>query len=301
VEYAVLVAVTFTFCLVVNRKIIFEKYRIIPFIARSVGFLLLVIAALWIGGIIKLTLVKNYLFFAYFTIVRGGEYGSGNFVDAWSRRFTDSPVICIFALATIIYIVCTYKKHTTLLPYLVYPLLVLITSLRNTSISPTYVSSIFPPIFLLSGIALFEMSKGKRVVFPLLITIVIALSSAFFLRPPAIFSSGSGANKINRGLVAFFKTEHRADSNIVVPRIYLPTLHYYNSDKHFAAYAEEFDDSTKIIELLSRTSANGFLCIGRNPERWRTMLQNNYIVKTDSLQYDSHDKDHIIYYELRRL
>jgi hypothetical protein len=300
IEYAVLVAAVFILCLFVHRRSIFTQYTVLPFMMRSVGFLFLAIGVLWLGGIIKLTLVKNYLFFTYFTIVRGGEFGSGNFFDVWLHRFADSPVICILSLATVICFAFRLKKNAALLPYLAYPLLVVITSLRNTSTSPTYVSSIFPPIFLLSGIVLYELTKGKKMFIPIGIIAAIAFASFFFLKPTGIHSGDNSSDKVIRMLIPYLGSVRSADMNLIVPRSYLPSLHYYNRNKHFSSYAEEFDDLITIEGLLSHNSPDGFLYIGKDPERYAAVLKENTAAKADTLRYDPQSGEHMIYYHLSR-
>jgi hypothetical protein len=282
IEYAVLVATTFAICLFIFRKKIFVRIQVWTFLLRSIGLLLLSITVFWLGGIIKLTLLKNYIFFAYFTIFRGGEYGSGNFTDVWAHRFANSPVICVIAVATLIFFIVRIKKNYQLLPYFIYPALVLVTSLRNTSPSPTYVSSIFPPIFLPAGMLLFEISKGTNKLIPMLTTATVTILCICYLNP-----EGNSGNTIDsettKAVMSYLRSEKRTDTNIFVPRIYLPALHYYFQGKHFSGYAEEFDDPAAMAERLSQKPVSGFLCRSSNMGRYLSVLREHYAVTSDTL------------------
>ncbi len=127
IEYAVLLAATFVLSLFTLRKSFPVIQRpMLGFVARSVGILVLVIAICWLGGIVKFTIIKNYLFFTYFTIVRGSEYG-GSALSAWRDRFVMEPILWSIAVISLVYAFTRLRDKRHLLPFVIYPILLVIT------------------------------------------------------------------------------------------------------------------------------------------------------------------------------
>jgi hypothetical protein len=296
IEYAVLVAATVVACLFIWRKNVFADRKPLLFILTSLGIFLGVIGVLWIGGIVKLTLLKNYIFFTYFTIVRGGEFGSGSFLDVWGARIIESPIVCTVVIATVIYSLVRIRKIGVTHPLLFYPLLVTLTSIRNTSTSPTYVSSIFPPLFLLAAIQLSQLLKNRKAMVASAIVFPIAIDGFFFLKPP---KPNYRTDMMIRLTTSFVRERRENDSVILVPRTYLPSLHYYDPDVRFLGYDEQFDNTSTIRYLITTHHPQGLLYIGKNPERYLGVLQEFYRVNADSITTDQTDKS--IYFFLRPL
>lgn len=301
IEYAVLVALTFLLCLVIERKSVFplQEFKVYArFAGQALLVLLLTIGVFWLGGIVKLTLVKNYIFFAYFTFVRGGEYGNGNFIDVWLNRFSASPVLFIIVILTLIYFVVKCKENRHLLPFVIYPALVFLTSIRNTSPLPTYVSSILPPIFVLSGVAFSQIFAGKKYQYPS-IAILLIIGGLEISLLPTLGANNRRDENTNQVLINYLNQLPASDSSMLVPRLYLPTLHFYFPDKHWSAYREEFDDINTVRLTLARKKVNGFLYVGSVPKPYDDVLRKMFAsVHLDTLTHPPQNQK-VLYYKLR--
>jgi hypothetical protein len=246
VEYALLLAATFGVCAWLARRHLVRPGGMIRFILRSLGLLLLVIGVLWVGGIVKLTLVKNYLFFAYFSLVRSAAYGSNSLLDVWSHHFSNAPVACAVALAALVYGLVRIRRDRHLLPYVLYPLLVLSTSLRNSSMAPSYVSSIFPPLFMLAAVHAGGLLRGRSRAPGWALAGIVAVASAVTLSAPSQNTDECNESLL-RSVVATIDAMPARDSSLLVPREHLPVLQYYlGHERHFTGFSHELDDSATV-------------------------------------------------------
>ena len=129
------------------------------FIGKSLLLFVLVILIVWPGGLLKLTLFKNYLFYGFFAIFKGQTYGSDSIGDLWKQRILSSPIeygLIIIGIGYFLYLLTKGRKYDYLLPLIVYSFIIFITTFRNRSTSPTYISSILPPLLVI-GVAAFSV------------------------------------------------------------------------------------------------------------------------------------------------
>ena len=94
-EYAAVLAMALAGCLAVSHDALTvgRTRRDVLLILMRAGLLFLLIFCLaWPAGILKLSVIKNYLFFIYFAMHRSRAYGSDPVWQVWLGRFLASPV-----------------------------------------------------------------------------------------------------------------------------------------------------------------------------------------------------------------
>jgi 4-amino-4-deoxy-L-arabinose transferase-like glycosyltransferase len=94
IEYAPLLLVVLLATVLLHRKELFEAWpraKLIRFALKCALVPLLTIAVLWPGGLYKLTLIKNYLWYGYYATVASGEYGAESLTHIWFIRLMSSP------------------------------------------------------------------------------------------------------------------------------------------------------------------------------------------------------------------
>jgi hypothetical protein len=158
VEYAVLLPVTFVVCLFAYRNSLFSGWvrkDWIAFLSRTLALFLGTLFVLWPAGVLKLSATKAYFYIVYLTLKRAGAYGDTSALDAWRLRLQTAPfdyaIVAIFTLAAVLF----YRRlpHRYLvLPCLVYGGLMFLTTAKNTSLNYTYVSSLLPPLLIVSAV-----------------------------------------------------------------------------------------------------------------------------------------------------
>ena len=301
IEYALLLFFTVIVCLFIERKQLFEdwsKKDFLRYFLILAGLFLCVILVVWPGGLLKLSLLKNYLFFTYFVFFRGSSYGEQSFWQVWLDRFTASPVIYTLILLTTIVALSRVKHNRWYMGFLVYSFLIFITTFRNTSASPTYISSLLPPLFLVGGIVLSLdlsrfFSKNKTGLVVTLIFIVIASSfyQIFMKKSEKISSTAL------KDIVTFVKNE-QSDS-IFIDRDLLPTFHYYMPERHFSSYSEITESYESIVDNVLTGSYDGVLYEGDQYAVFENNLKKHFSFETKVITVDTVLKRKALYYKFQ--
>jgi len=301
-EYAVLLLITFLITIFIFRKQLFSEFsrenrsRIILF---SFGLFLFLFFIFWPGGIIKLTIMKNYLFFAYFAFVRSSSaYGSESVLNLWLQRIWNSPVefgLLIMFMGFAIYFIFFRKHYKWLLPFLIYSLLIFLTTFRNRSPLPYYVSSFLPPLYIICGVVFSELIKSKGKIFQLLTTSAIVI--ALFLNGIIYFKTHEKPGPIDNQLITYFKEMNEEELTLLTPGDFLPTLHYYFPSMVFKSYNKDLSQE-QIIKLLKSKKCNGLLFAGVENQNFKTKLETNFYVEEDIISSKS---SQVYYYRIDEL
>jgi dolichyl-phosphate-mannose-protein mannosyltransferase len=266
-------------------------------IGRLMVTALATVFVLWPGGLLKLSLLKNYIFFGYFAIVRGGEYGTANVMDVWARRFAHSPVEYFLILLGVGYYITRLRRDQRYWALVSYVALVLLTTFRNTSPLPTYVASMLPPLYVLCGVALERLLGGWPVGARRLA--VAAVSGLIIVNGWRALPAEAAPQRDHvSSVVAYFKTGGGA-GRILVPRTYLPSLHYYYPTLEVASYSE----SDGLADLAGQALDSGYaglLYTGYGREGFGHFLPQERIERIDTIAIAPTIPLYTLYYQLRR-
>ena len=279
IEYSALLLVTLAIVLVVRRKVLFRGCAtkdVVRTLAKCMGLFLLTIAVLWPAAILKLTLAKNYLFFLYFAAVRSAtSYGADSLARVWWLRMRGSPLefTCLLIFVGLL-VASLIRKNIRLLvlPFAIYALLVFLTTVRNRSLSPVYISSLLPPLYFIGAVLLAGLVKTRRLAAYALMLIVVAAFSVngylYTYRPLSQLRPEPRAN----GVVEVMERAGVRHRRILVPHDSLPTAHYYFPSNEYTTYPEALT-----IDQLLRAAprADGLVYDGPDFEELRRKLREN--------------------------
>jgi hypothetical protein len=272
IEYAALLLVTCALLPLLYRRRIFgwtRRAMIITWIAAWVFVLALVILVIWPAGWLKLTLLKNYLFFGYYALVRGGEYGDAGFLQVWGQRFAANPIGYSAALAGLCVAAWRVRRRSAYAPYLIYAGLIFLTTFRNNSPSPTYIASLLAAAFVLTGLAFADCANrvsperrqalGATVVLVFCAAIVLALPQRPSVPP----------EQPRRAVFAYIeKRPTRLDAQLLMDRRLLPTLEYYHPDRTISTFSESAED----FHIISaRAASEGYTEIIYAGDAWMAL------------------------------
>jgi hypothetical protein len=249
-------------------------------LALFVGTILLA----WPAGLFKLTLVKNYLFFAYFTLRKADAYGTGSLWEVWWGRFTGWPVGWLAILGTLPWVARQAARRGAgrpLAPFVIYAALVGLTTLRNRSPSATYVSSLMAPLGLTSGVALGHALS--RVASARLRYAAAAVGLAALLTDHTVNAllpryAVPPTTPVDQLVADLRRRPWPHHDTILLPRELLPTLTYYFPDQPFIAYDPA--DAAEVDRLAWGSGAKGVviedrasLPPGRSPSGYRYIVR----------------------------
>jgi hypothetical protein len=305
IEYAPLLLIVLLATVLVHRKELFGSWsraEAVRFSLKCALIPLLTIAALWPAGLYKLTLVKNYLWYAYEATVADVEYGAESLTRIWFIRLASSPFeYLLFAVSCIVICLLFRKrKHLELLPFVLYAALMFLTTVRNRSLAPPYISSLVPALDVMSAFAiwsLFEAHRRTRSAVAALIVAVLALGSFFFFyrilrSPPA---PGNARDAI-LSRVIYYPDESRPAiltllhengvrrQRLLVPQEYLSTIHYYFSGADLLGYRASVGTNEKrhkqVIERLASGNIDGLVYEGTDYASLGNLLASKWSVST---------------------
>ena len=277
IDYAILLPITFAACFFVFRK---ERRLSRATLVRSVLLLLGLLLVLWPVGLLELSAVKGYFYIAYLAMQRKGSYGEYGPLTVWWQRFAAAPVEYSLDLISLTGVLAFWNRpavrqyRAILLPCLVYAFLMLLTTLKNTSLNPTYVSSILPPLAIVTGVAFAALAARIRpalraaVAFPLLLA-TVAGGLQVIARRPAVDPPNSDAQTI-----AVLRQASLQDSTLLVPYEILPTLSYYFPRMRLHPFLST-DDQAAIQQKLNDFNIHALLMRPQPNRALPVQLQDN--------------------------
>jgi hypothetical protein len=302
IEYAPLLLVTFIVCVFIQRQKVFIGWSVQDYkrvFTTSVILFIGVIFIVWPGAWLKLSLVKNYIFFSYLVFIRAGEFGTKNFWEVWLQRLIDSPFEYILIIPAIFVASIRIKQYVWYLPFLLYSILMIIITFRNTSLSPTYISSLLPPLYILTGMIMAEYLKYSKELLKIgLSTIVVLICFTYLYFYFIPHQSKVQSDTPLKDLVSYLRLNHLDDKRIIIDRRLLPTLHYYFSVRHFPSFREEVDGILSIIQEIRGSKYDGVLYAGENHYGLEELLQQSVVFRIEDTAKNPSLNRGITYYKI---
>jgi len=271
VELAPLLLVTFIACVFFRRRNLFTNWPVRDYkklFAYSVLLFIGVIFIVWPAAWLKLTLVKNYMFFTYLAVARGDELRtlrSRTFWEVWAQRLVSSPFTYALTIPLVSIALTKTKYYSFYLPFLLYSMLILIITFINPSPTPTYISSLLPPLYIINGLVLADLLKDSKKLLKIVLTAGLALVLVAHMWVYFIpYKSMEASYTPLKDLVNYMDGDYFDDKSFLVDRQLLPTLHYYFPNRHFDSYREGAGGAASIGKELRGSSYDGVLYEGKN-------------------------------------
>jgi hypothetical protein len=202
------------------------------FAGNSVLTLGATVLLVWPAAILKLSFIKAYFAMAYLAIFRKSPWGEVGFLQTWAIRFTNSPVEWILIAAALIAFFATrlWRSLPALVPFAVYSVLILLAVLRVNAEGPRYMTPFFPALLILAGwaagwmLARGDMPGGTWLRYGSVAAICLLL---FWTTRRQIAGYLLHEDPYQRATIAAIQARGLASKTLLVPQVYLPTLHYY--------------------------------------------------------------------------
>jgi hypothetical protein len=213
-------------------ELAFGAHAYLKALASFLAVQLAVFPCLWIGGLAKLTIVKNYLFFGYFVLTRKGAFGDSSFLDVWRMRLSESPIEWLVAAAIVILGILQWRQRPQWRHHIAFVVLIVLATLRNRWPYPQYVVAMMPSVFVLLAVILESAARKDaqaKVAIVLASALMIANAEHFFKATFPIsqqkvnypFSSGTAMQRAIRSTHA---------SSLYVQNYYAAGFHSYFPD-----------------------------------------------------------------------
>jgi hypothetical protein len=250
------------------------------FIIRSLCIYGLVTVVLWPASILKLSLVKGYVFLAYFVIVRGHVYTSTPLLQFWWNRIYGSPVeYSVLALGTILAVYCIFKrKKTALVPFVAYVIFIFLLELRHIAPVPTYVSSLVAAGFVAAGMSVSELFQKKTRLQSAVLAVFCTLSF-LYLYFSYMPRQKSPRLELRTEMKEIIKKE--MPKKVLVVRPLLSLVHYYfrriKADSYTSEDYSRVESIADIRTALTRNSDyDGIIYNGNSAEEVEAVIAERY-------------------------
>jgi hypothetical protein len=260
IDYAILIAITFAACLLLIRE-----RRIAPgALGRSVLLFLGILAVLWPIGLFELSAIKGYFYIAYLAMQRKGSYGDYGPFTIWVARVQGAPVEYGLDIAALAFCIYAWRKESMrryrplLLPCLIYAALMMLTTLKNTSLNWTYMSSILPPLAVVSGVVFAVATASLAVPARAAVAAVLVALAVVGAWPMVTRAEQFPKTSPERNAMAALHDAGMDTSEVLVPYEILPTISYYYPGVRLHPYLMT-DDAATIIDKLRGFNIRGFL------------------------------------------
>ena len=249
-EYGVLLFACLALAVYLRRQEFLPRWAELPrLLLISAGVTLGVILLLWPAGLLKGTMVEGFLFIGYLTKFRPGSFGTETPGTVWIKRLEGEPADCLvlaFCLVMIAVFIWRSPRRNALLPLVLYPLLMLITTLKNTAESARYFSSIPAPLITAGAVLLFERMRNVPSAIFAGGTAVAAGILAFAAYQPAMLR---GANTDSTLSALLEKSGQESAHKILVPFLYRPPMAYYYPDRAILSFAPKTAKPELVSEI----------------------------------------------------
>ena len=237
---------------------------------------------LWPAGILKLSALKSYIFFAYFAFVKKElAYGAQTISQIWLSRFLADPIesaVIIFGVGFALYGFLRKKIEQAQLPLLIYPIVIFFANLLNKASFNTYVISMYPFLLIFAAFGIISLSKSKNQANRSWLALIVVSGIVF---GNIVLEKFEEREDVTPFQAAFelLKKEGNPNDRVLVSFGYLPTANYYLPE--FEIYTIYLEDKPEdIAAKFSQKFYRYFIFFGKEAElqaaTYRTALEMNY-------------------------
>ena len=288
IEYAILLLITFAICLWIFRERLFgncTRPQLVRFATRSIILFFGILLLLWPIGLLELSAIKSYFYIGYLALLRKGSFGTEPFYMIWWHRVVASPLEYGLAVVCGLFAAVRWRRLSStgaLLPFLIYAALMLLTTLKNTSLNPTYVSSILPAMAVVSGIVLAawlgRLPAAPKAVMATILLVLIAIGGVWHL-----VDQQRRAHDFNLNQVLVENVRQSGSiAAIVVPYEYMPTISYYFPQMKVHPILPT-DNAAAVLESVREGSYRNLVYAGQNEDELPRRLRALYRVDAQTL------------------
>lgn len=275
---------TYLICLIWQREVFVKdtfNNRISSPLLYNLLIFIIVMLICWPGGLFKLTLMKNYLFFAHHALMRADYQGVIGFLEIWEKLLLRSPLelaVILISPLVALYLIIKQKK-LLLFPLIFFAVLIILSNTLNKSviISPKYISASLPALYLAAGIIFshfFDHSKKSTYIYVALFIIMILCNYyAFFYRTESAYSYSEEICITNKFL-AYLNSNNANEKILLLPNYAVPAVNYYHNSYDINSYGNE-DANQKIVEIFNNKNCEGLLYAGNDADNILRLMESS--------------------------
>jgi hypothetical protein len=206
---------------------------------KSIAVFAGTILLIWPAGLLKLAIVKAYLFFGYLALMRSSEWGHATFSHTWANRLLSSPAEWVtFFLALILWTTARVKRYKDpAIPFLILGGLMVIALLRVNTDNLRYAVPFLPALQVFSGLTLaqfiYKLAPRLRWSLSASALILMSLSAYRF-----VAEHPSEIDPYPSAVLNAVREQGLTNKKLLVPQNQVPILRYYFPEAAVKGFVE---------------------------------------------------------------
>ncbi|MCS6953865.1 MAG: glycosyltransferase family 39 protein [Bryobacterales bacterium] len=270
VETTVLVLAALALMLLLQRKRIvttFDPRERGRLLVRGLAVFMGVFLAAWPAGLLKLGLLKGYLYLAYMTLHRK-TFVAGGPEELWVAKFRTAPLEFVLPAAVLVATALFWRRlahRWEVAPFAAYAGIFLLTTLFITLSYTHYHGSLMAAFAVLTGVWFGEFwrrvgAPARAVGLVVVLAILGGMVQAHYVEAKA----NQGRRLVSAGVIEYLRGGAQAGAKVwYVPFTLVPILHFYRPEAELVGYdvdrsaealAAEVAQARPPAELLCETS-----------------------------------------------
>lgn len=207
---------------------------------NSIGVLLATVLVSWPTGLLKLNFVKAYMVMVYLAVFRKGAWGDVTFLQTWSRRIAVSPVEWFLFAAALVLLIATGKRQDRRygMVFLLFAGLMILATLRVYAEGTRYMTPFFAAVEIFTAWTLAPMLV--RFARPALVygALGVICFSLIWNSERQLSGFRLNENPAAFAVIDAIRARGLAEKTLLIPRMDIPTLHYYFPGMQTQAYTD---------------------------------------------------------------
>jgi len=264
VEISALLAAALLITLLALRKRLRERCTWLGLAWRSAGVFLLALLAVWPMGLLKLGMLKGYLYLAYMTLYRK-TFVEGGPLELWAAKFRTAPLEFLLAACALLACLAWWRKlahRRELTPVAAYIVIFLATTLVITIPFTHYHGSLMAACAIVTGVMAGEVWRRSGAA--LRIVALAAVMASLYGMAQAYYQEARrerDRQPLSVGVLDYIATRQEIPGKMwYVPFTLVPTLHYYHPGLETTGYDAGWASESLAAELGSAKTPVEALC-----------------------------------------
>lgn len=238
--------------------------ELVRLLLKGVAVFVAVLVAVWPASLLKLSLLKGYLYLAYMTLRRKTFVPTGP-EELWAAKLRTAPLEFVLPALAVAATLLFWRKlshRRELAPFLVYTGIFLVITLVITLSYTHYHGSLMAALAVLAGVWFGELWRRRGTLvrvtaLGLVLAVLGGMAHGYYLearhfqmRPPA-----------SKQVLEYLRSEPGNLQKVwLIPFTLVPTLHFYHPETRFVGYDTDRAPEELAAEAMREESSAQILC-----------------------------------------
>jgi hypothetical protein len=207
---------------------------------NSILLFLATVLLVWPSAILKLNFAKAWMVMAYLAVFRKGAWGDVTFTQTWMRRLEMTPVelILIAIGLVLLFTAMSRRDRTAAMPFLLFGVLMFLATAKVYAFTARYMTPFLPALDVLAGwalaSALLRLKRPSAVYGAVGATALLLAWNA----EQRLATLKRGEDPSAFATINAIRAQGLGDKTVLLPRGYIPTIHYYFPHMRTEGYSE---------------------------------------------------------------